>query len=205
MPIDLAGEYYVTVVNTTNSMVIEKVEDNNEGVAGNSSNITLSPVADLVVATVDAPISAISGQLFDVTWTVRNAGAGEGSGAWRDVFYLSRDQIFDPSNDVYVGFVNHSSGLSADSSYTKTTSLSIPTGLSGPFYVFVRTNSGAQVYERGAEANNLGYDGNSVSVILPEPVDLVAGTIVVPPSGVPGGSVTISYTGAASFPVKVAA
>ena len=177
LPVDLTGEVQVQVVTDVYNRVTEEDENNNQAIADESTVVSLSPVPDLEVTMVDAPQSAISSQLLDLTWTVRNAGADASSQSWRDAFYLSRDQIFDPTSDIYLGFATHQSGLAAGSSSTRTTSLSVPAGLSGPFYLFANTDSGHAVYERHGESNNLGYDGNSLEIILPEPVDLVAGEI----------------------------
>lgn len=200
LPIDVKGQYYVIVCTDSpdtqgKDRVLETpLENNNDGVTASTTAISLSSVPDLVVASVDAPIEGISGQSFDLTWTVRNNGANTGNSSWRDVFYLSRDQIFDRSTDTYLGFVEHTGSLAASQSYTETTSLSIPRGLSGRFYVFALTDSSDSIYERDGESNNVAYDGYSMQVVLPPPADLMVGSISMPTNGVPGQNATIEYT-----------
>ena len=199
LPANVDGEYYVIVRTDSPDREGDRVletplENNNNGVTDSRTTISLSETPDLVVDGVDAPVSGISGQTFDLSWTVSNEGA-DTNGGWRDVFYLSRDRVFDRSSDTYLGFASHSGGLAAGDSYTKTASFSIPQGFSGPFYVFAVTDSGNKIYERDGEGNNVAYDGNSIGVVLPEPGDLGASSIsVLSNSGVPGGLISLEYT-----------
>lgn len=194
LPIDLEGDFHIIVKTDKDNQVIEgTLENNNTAATSITTNVSLSPTPDLVLANVDAPTQAISGQSFDLSWTVRNDGA-DTSASWRDVFYLSRDQVFDRDSDTYLGFTTHIGGLASGESYTQTQSFAIPRGLSGPFYVFAVTDSSNSVYERDGELNNTGFDGNSMQLILPPPSDLVVGTISIPENAVPGQNATIEYT-----------
>jgi subtilase family serine protease len=196
LPIDLQGEFYTIVRTDSSDRVLETpFENNNDLVSSGTTNISLSPVADLVIASVDAASTGISSQLLNVTWTVSNDGAAStGSSSWYDAFYLSRDQFFDRSSDTYIGYKVRTEDLAAGASYTDTTSFRIPQGLSGPFYVFAVSDSGNNINELSGELNNVGYDANSTEISLPQPSDLVIGTITIPANAVPGQNATISYT-----------
>lgn len=152
---------------------------------------------DLAVTTVDAlTTEAVSGQLLDVSWTVQNLSNDAGDRSWFDTVYLSRDQVFDRATDRSLGS-RLRQGLAADASYTETATFTIPQGLSGPFYVFVATDSNNRITEPDGELNNANYDLTPVEVVLPpdpDLIDLVAGTITVPANGVPGQEATITYT-----------
>ncbi|WP_197480191.1 CARDB domain-containing protein, partial [Anabaena sp. 4-3] len=196
LPLDFQGEFYTIVRTDSGNFVLETPFENNNNLASaGTTNIALSPVPDLVVASVDAASTGISGQLLNVTWTVSNNGAANtGNRSWYDAFYLSRDQFFDRSTDTYIGFQARTQDLAAGASYTDTASFMIPQGLSGPFYVFAVTDSSNNINERNSEQNNIGYDGNSTEISLAQPADLVVGTITIPVNGVPGQNTTISYT-----------
>ena len=194
LPSDLQGVYHVIVHTDAEDRVVEGAsEGNNTAVALQTVNISLRPAPDLQVTSVDAAATAFAGQQFNVTWTVKNFGPGVANGTWHDSFYLSLDQILD-NGDTYVGYKIRPENLTLNSSYTQTASLSIPKGLAGTFYVFVRTDAGNAIDERGQELNNTGYDGLSMQVTLLPPADLVVGTIDVPINGVPGRNITIDYT-----------
>ncbi|MEJ6486264.1 Calx-beta domain-containing protein [Nostoc punctiforme UO1] len=194
LPVDIQGNYYI-LVNTDNRNIIteDALENNNIGVTVNPTTFTLSQVPDLVVSNITAPTQAVSGQALELTWTVNNAGANT-NGNWRDFFYLSRDQIFDAGNDIYIGFVADQGGLSTQQNYTKTNSFTLPRGLSGDYYILGITDANNNVYERSGEANNVTFNNTPIQIVAPIPTDLVAGTITIPNSGTPGLKATITYT-----------
>jgi subtilase family serine protease len=201
VPIDLTGDWYVIAKadgiierQETDQVLEGALEGNNARVSASPVAVTLGTVPDLQVTQVDVPTEGISGQAVQVSWTVSNAGADTGVQSWYDAVYLSRDQFFDPGADTFLGYVEREGGLAAGQSYTQTRSFEIPQGFSGPFYVFAVTDSTQKVYERSQELNNAAYDGNSMQVSLPAPVDLVAGSITVPVNGVPGQQTSVSYT-----------
>ncbi|MCX5951905.1 MAG: DUF6531 domain-containing protein, partial [Cyanobacteria bacterium] len=203
LPVNLNGSYYVLVQTDRDNNVIEGTFENNNVLASDSSSgggsgigslpMTPAPSADLAVTAVDAPEQGIAGQSLSLTWTVVNNDANSGQN-WYDAVYLSRDQVFDRNSDIYLGYRNHTGGLTAGDSYTATQSFNIPRGLGGRFYAFVVTDGANTVYERLGVINNVNYDGFSTEIILPPPVDLVVGTITIPVNGTPGQNATISYT-----------
>ncbi|MHC5916452.1 MAG: Calx-beta domain-containing protein, partial [Nostoc sp.] len=194
LPADIQGNYYVLVKTDIHNQITEDaLENNNVGVTVNSTAITLSNVPDLVISNITAPTQAVSGQSLELTWTVNNAGANT-NGNWRDFFYLSRDQVFDASNDIYIGFVAEQGGLNSEEDYTKTNRFTLPRGLSGDYYILGITDASNNVYERSEEGNNVTFNNTPIQIITPVPTDLVAGTITIPNSGTPGRSATITYT-----------
>jgi CARDB len=202
VPIDVAGDWYVIAnadgvidLQGTDRVYEGALEGNNTLVSANPISITLGATPDLRITQVDVSTEGISGQSVQVSWTVLNAGVATGEeSAWYDSVYLSRDQFFDRNADTYLGYVERKGSLAAGASYTQSQAFDIPQGFSGPFYVFVVTDSSNKVYEHGQELNNAAYDGSSIQVSLPAPVDLVAGGITVPVNGVPGQQTSISYT-----------
>src|SRR5207248_1008658 len=60
--------------------------------------VILSPAADLRVTALGIPERAVSGQSFELTYAVTNAGAAATPAlqpAWDDLYYLSRDALPD--------------------------------------------------------------------------------------------------------------
>ncbi len=203
IPLAAVGDYYVIVRTDADDLVFEEtLENNNDGVSLGQISIEAHPNPDpdlveldpdLVVESVAAPAEGFSGQSLEVTWTVRNDGDSTGSRSWFDSVYLSRDQIFDPNSDIFLGSSSRSN-LAEGNNYTATANLDIPRGLAGPFYVFVATDSNQRINEPEGEFNNSHYDPNATQIILLPPGDLVAGTITVPVSGTPGEDATLTYT-----------
>ncbi len=203
LPVDLSGAYYV-IVRTNETPRFQSA--NFEAAPGDANNVTASaglttvtpsPVADLAVQSVTAPASIVGGQHFNVSFTVRNLGAAtaDSESSWSDFIYASRDGIFDPENDIFLGYRTHTGGLAANGVYSDTASITMPAGLSGDYTIFVVTDaSDDRVYERGNEANNVLGSPTLTNVTVPPPADLVAGTITIPSNGVAGQSATITYT-----------
>ena len=197
IPADLpAGDYYVLVRTDSTNLVLEDPwEQNNDGA---SAPISITPgtvlTPDLTVASVDAPAEAVSSQTFSLSWTVQNDGDPTGNRSWYDAVYLSTDQNFDANSDLYVGYRDHTGGLSTGETYTVTADFTLPSGLSGPFYVFVVTDRGNQIPQERDELNNASYDGTSMLVSLAPPADLAVGEITIPTNAVPGQNATVSYS-----------
>ncbi|MFN6579144.1 MAG: putative Ig domain-containing protein, partial [Aulosira sp. ZfuVER01] len=194
LPADIQGNYYVLVrTDIDNSVTEDALENNNIRATLNPTAVTLSQVPDLILNNITASIQAVSGQPLELSWTVKNMGV-DTYGNWRDYFYLSRDQVFDSNDDIYIGFVGDREGLNNQQSYTKTNRFTLPRGLSGAYYIVGITDAANNVYERSGESNNLIFSNSPISIIPAVPTDLVAGTITIPNSGTPGRSATITYT-----------
>ncbi|MEZ6132743.1 MAG: CARDB domain-containing protein [Planctomycetaceae bacterium] len=202
LPFDLAGDFYALVrTDSTNAVFETPFESNNDGGSSATVAVNVNPnpnpeetplPADLVVTDVDAPTDALSGQDFSLSWTVRNDGLPTGNRNWIDSIYLSLDQFFD-TTDVFIGAYTQTGGLATGASTTRTELLTVPRGLAGQFYVFVRTDSTQRILETD-NANNTGFDPVPLAITLPPPTDLVVGSITVPSNGVPGQNATITYT-----------
>ena len=206
LPIDLEGTFHVTVYADVplppdfKDAVLERPsETNNAAVASDPTVVYLSPVPDLVVQSVDAPPEAVSGQSFELSWTVRNQGGAQAEGNWIDAVFLSPDQIYDPGIDLYLGYAAIENPLAQDQTYTRVLSLDIPAGMSGPYYVFVATDYHGllrpnKVYERDHEDNNISYDPEAMLVRLAPPSELVIGEMTIPVNATPGQEISITYT-----------
>lgn len=204
IPDTFAGGTYHVLVRTdrpgfsdglANRVVENPNENNNDRFAANATVVSLTPVADLAVTVVDAPETAVSGRNLSIGWTVQNLNAAAtGDVSWFDTLYLSLDQILDRTADLFLGYVEHLGGLGASGSYSQSVTFSIPGGVAGNFYVFVATDSRNHVFERGAELNNTDYDHSAVVISLPQPIDLVPGTITIPANAVPGQNFSVQYS-----------
>ncbi|MAE60216.1 MAG: hypothetical protein CMJ49_02550 [Planctomycetaceae bacterium] len=213
LPTDLDGTFYVIVQTDDQDAVIEGAIGETNNVAVSTTQVTVSPiippVPDLAVTLVDAPTAATSGQVFSLTFDVTNNGDDtpvrslrhiDVFGGWYDAVYLSADQVFDPMTDAYLGFVNFvdpnpgTLGLANGESYSVTHDFTVPNGVSGNQYVFVNADRGNAVVNEATELNNVAYDTTAMNVTLPDPVDLVVESIVVPAAGTPGVLTSIDYT-----------
>jgi subtilase family serine protease len=186
LPVGVAGNHQIFVITDAQNDVYEHAGEGNN-TAGVSIPIALTPPPDLQVAVVNAPISGYSNQPIQVDWTVTNAGLGHtAADSWVDAVYLSKDQYFDPKDDLFLGYVERQGSLAAGESYTASLTANLPTGASGPYYAFVVTDPSDNVFEADAEGNNATFAPVAVQVTLPLPADLVVGEIEVPGTGTAG-------------------
>ncbi|MCY2993192.1 MAG: hypothetical protein NTY19_35705 [Planctomycetota bacterium] len=170
-------------------------EDNNTATA--AIELALAPPADLQVTAVQSAATAWSGQEVQVQWTVTNQGGAVAQSwacDWYDSVYLSRDAYLDTNTDLALGSFPHEGSLAADGgSYTQSVSARLPRGISGPYYVFVLTDSSNRVAERGGEGNNAQAAADLLEVSLTPPSDLQVTQITPPASGFLGEPVSWQF------------
>lgn len=194
LPLDTEGTFYLIFVTDLYNQVVEGGSEANNQLVSLPLVITRKAVPDLAVTLVDAPAVAFSGQVFDLSWTVQNVGGAPANGPWYEAAYLSLDKFLDVRNDTYLGFAYRPQNLAPGQRYTNSTGFEIPPGLSGPFYVFVSSDSGKAIYERNLKENNIAFDPQPMDVQLLPPVDLVAGPITIPANAAPGRNASVTFT-----------
>ncbi|MFN6132947.1 MAG: CARDB domain-containing protein, partial [Synechococcaceae cyanobacterium] len=122
--------------------VAELNETNNEKSV--TSIITPSP-ADLRVERVDTQAQNFSGELTQVSWTVRNYGADvwAGSRGWVDKIFFSSDPELLPARATQIGSVYHdnTSQLLSGESYTTSAEVRLPAGIDGEYFIYVITDA----------------------------------------------------------------
>jgi subtilase family serine protease/5-hydroxyisourate hydrolase-like protein (transthyretin family) len=206
IPISVSGGNYFVLIRTDRNVprylgdpnvnrVFEGSQENNN-LAAVPVQVVDGPTPDLSVISVSAPQVGYAGQLMTVEWTVQNVGAASASAffGWRDGIYLSSDQLFDPTRDRFIGSLDRTGELLPGASYSSSLSVTIPSNFAGPAYVYVYTDATQAIFERGSEANNVGYDLASTNITVAPPVDLVVGTIDIPSTALIGVNATISFT-----------
>ncbi len=148
---------------------------------------------DLEVTRVLAPPNAASGQSIRVDWTIKNIGNdGTKAAQWYDEIYLLNSPVFDLQNDFLLGRAENFSALNAGEAYANTATYALPRGISGNYYVFVRTDLYNQERER-REDNNRGLSAPMQVTLSPYPDLQIAGT-VAPDNAFSGDSVQIRWT-----------
>jgi RHS repeat-associated protein len=197
LPIDVHGDFYVIIVLDAYNLVKEcGGENNNIIISELPVHINATTWPDLQITSVVAPANAASGQVVTVNWTITNKGtaATPAQQVWYDTVYLSKDQILDTAFDTKLGAFPNVKSLASGESYIQSAQVEIPKGASGPYYIFVVTDSTNTVFENTDENNNTGYDSSAMVVTIPPPADLVVSSVDVPTSGTPGESATITWT-----------
>ena len=136
VPNVLPGNYYLVVNADSGNNVEEGVNEGNNGSTGIPITLTV-PDVDLTVSALSANPILYSGQLANVSWTITNNGANPTvTNSWADYVILSRDSVVDASDRV-LDYRVHNGVLGGGASYSETSSLAIPGGLTGEYKIFV--------------------------------------------------------------------
>ncbi len=127
--------------------VAETQETNNVRV----TTISIGP--DLVVSTVNAPLTVVGGTTMTVTDTVRNYGL-DAAGPSITRFYLSLNGALDAS-DILLDGERPVPALAANGVNTGSVTVTVPTGISGRYYLLAVADGYGAVPE-SSEVNNQG-------------------------------------------------
>src|SRR6185295_8266134 len=120
-----------------------------------------------------------------------------------DLVYLSKDRFLDVNQDRYLGYLSHSGGLGANSSYDANLNVTAPRDLGDDsYYVFVVTDparawgtgESGYVREFGKEQNNSTAAEQPLFIATPPPADLKATNVTVPSQADVGQEIELTYT-----------
>lgn len=158
------------------------------------------PPSDVVVESVSAPTSPVSGEVIDVTFTLRNLGP---SSVVRSVVqhavYLSRDDTFSPGDDQLLTEFYYENldpdPLSPDETDDVSVSVRLPDGNPGTYTLFVVADTDERLNEF---VNDILYRDNNVGSIaldiaLADYADLTPTRVDVPGTAFAGQSVVVNY------------
>ncbi|WP_439484096.1 LamG-like jellyroll fold domain-containing protein [Cyclobacterium plantarum] len=157
-----------------------------------SFDVQATPPPDLMITGFDAPATAIAGQPNTVSWIVQNKGTGQTiPDRWSDRLGLSESPDYE-GNIIPIGESSRRTPLDIGESYRDTIEFTIPSQVSGNFFLVLKTDAGNQVYEHLNENNNV----MSTSIIVDKaPLsDLEVSQINTPETTIAGDSVSISWT-----------
>ncbi|MFM6436862.1 MAG: Calx-beta domain-containing protein, partial [Microcystis panniformis] len=192
LALNLEGNYTLFLVTDRDNQVYEGGGENNNQTAI-PLTISLSPQPDLEVTNINTT-KALSGQNLQVNWTVTNTGQGDtrnGEIPWIDKLYLSEDSTLDGS-DRLLSQITHNTVLKAGESYNATANATLPIGIEGNYTLFVLTDTGNIVYEKGGEDNN--QTAIALPITLTPPPDLQVSQVDAPANAYASQPITINWT-----------
>jgi subtilase family serine protease len=140
---------------------------------------------DLVVSALSAPTRAMPGGTLAVVETTKNIGGGAAAASSTE-FYLSSNTALDPS-DIRLNPSRDVPALAANAYSTTTTTLTLPVVSAGTWYLIATADAAATVPEVH-DVNNARF------AALQMGPDLTLSSVVMPATGLAGGSITVSST-----------
>ncbi len=179
---DQTKTWKLLIKTDANSNQSEVVETNN--VAVNSVAVT---APDLVFTAATSPSQASVNDTIALTWNIINQGIGAALGSWTDAIYLSDDNKFDSSDLLLVNKL-YNQQLAANSSYTATQTVTLPSQVAGAKYLIIRTNSNSSQSETDLTNN---YRFLPIAIAAP---DLTISNLIAPTLARLGDRVTVTWS-----------
>jgi len=191
IPTQYGGQYYIYVITDQDKQIYENTGENNNTAQTAAFTVSPYPPVDLAVTKPVIPASGSSGQSVTVKWTVTNNGQGTTlASGWYDGIYGSPDTDLNSGKAILLKKVVHDGTLAYQQSYSSTENVNLPNGISGQYYLFVKTDNDTAVSETN-KTNNVSYA--PISVIATTPPDLQI-TAVIPSEGTAGQPIVINRT-----------
>lgn len=190
----LQGVYYLTVDanfdNRSNPVEYEyNFRNNNLGSSQPIPFITFPIFTDIEVANVVVPTTVGSGDTINVSWTIRNNGKDSLIFGSNDNIYLSPTPVFNPQTATRLDFVTYTVKLKRGETYQTATSVQVPNGLDGTYFVFVKTGIPSS---DTIPTNN--EKSTPLSIRLTPPPDLVVTHVTAPATAFATEQINISFT-----------
>ncbi len=181
------GVVFIACADSANR-VVESVEGDNCGTS--AATPCLRP--DLVPVSIDAPSSVTAGSRVAVSWTVRNAGPTVAMPYWVDAVHLAPSRTAEST--LLLANQAHGERLEQGASYTEHATVTIPDDASGTYYFTVIADSDDRVYEAAGEGNGRLVSTVATTVVQPARPDLAVTEVSMPPNGLGGTAMALSYT-----------
>jgi hypothetical protein len=197
VPHNLFGTYYLYVHTNGTGNLYEGPYSTNNIKRSDAINVTPTPPADLLVTNIVNPPTTLSGNYAKIKWMVSNQGLNAPKEfSWSDSVFICSSSTFNTANVIAKGSIIHNSGtlLNSGGSYTDSVSVFIPNGISGNYYVYVKTDASFQVFEYTMENNNLLRSTATFTIQLAPVVDLVVTRIETPDSLRIDSAFTFAYS-----------
>ncbi|MEF8723661.1 MAG: CARDB domain-containing protein [Candidatus Accumulibacter delftensis] len=189
LPAYFQGRYHFFVRSDAGNQVFENgLEADNAAEAARIFDVVRIPYADLIVSQASVPATARSGQSMSVSWQVTNHGIGPTDiPGWNDVVTLA-DAAGKPV--AVLGSFTHLGVLAAGDSYSRTQEVTIPNGLSGSYFVSVRT-AGPEEF---IYVDNNSRVAGLVDIVLSDSPDLQVSDIMTPETASEGDTIDVRWT-----------
>jgi hypothetical protein len=152
MPAVSPGNYYLFLHTDGSNAVVENNEPNNLG-----AFVLVQVIApDLIPTAFTGPGTGAAGGSVSVSWTVKNQGSSVAFIPWSDRVVFSTNNVFD-GGDTTIGTFAHGTNIAVNGMYSETQSVTLPVVTPGTYYLFLQTDSAAQVIEGTGtlESNNV--------------------------------------------------
>ena len=188
LPYNAIGPKYLLCI----SDATQRTFDNNrmDNIAVVPIEVELGPLPDLHLTELVVEENLTFDNAYWVHYTVTNEGERRTQrDNWVDAFYIS--EAYAVTGAFMLSSKVHQGALEIGDSYTDSIEILAPNGLDGDYFLLAKTDATDLVFEDNNEVNNI--LGVPVTIIAPDPCDLVAVQPEFPAYVVPGEDMTVSW------------
>ncbi len=190
VPYSVVGERYLIAATDCTQVTYDQNRGNNTN--NQPVTVLLGVLPDLRMTTLEVEPVLTADQTYTISYTVVNEGDGPTTqNQWKDVFYIGSVEN-NYSSAHRLAEKPYNGALEAGETYTATVEVTIPSSISGDYYVIGFTDATSVVYEHENEDNNV--LSTPVTVALPLPCDLIVVDPSFPSTVVSGEEITVSWT-----------
>ena len=174
IPDNVVGEMFLHVIIDPNNKVFEGPNKANNA-KYISLNIQSPPSPDFTVIDVKAEIvqsTSIKQTFVSVSWTVKNIGNSmKVERRWKDSVYLSNNvhltEATESQNLLFLKSFDVDASLQTQQVYKMSKSILLPENVVGNYYVYLMTDSNANIIELNGEDNNFAHTEQGIEITLP--------------------------------------
>ena len=189
-PYSMVGEVYLLVKNDINEITFDVDRSNN--VLAQPLTIVLGETPDLRMTVLEVDAALTTDRTYTVVYSVVNEGIGATNQPyWKDAFYIGL-QNYTVEGAYFLADKTHSGTLEPGESFIDSIEVTVPSSLSGDYFLLGFTDATDLVYEHNDEDDNL--LSAPVTITLPLPCDLTVVNPDYPSTMSSGETVTVSWT-----------
>ena len=188
LPYSAVGLKYLLCVSDATELTFDNNRSDNVVVVPVTVELGILPDLHLTALTVEPVMT--SDNAYWVHYTVTNEGERVTQrDNWMDAFYIG--QTYAVAGAFQLGSKIHNGALAVGASYTDSIEIVLPSSLNGDYFMLGYTDATNLVFENTNESNNL--HGVTVTVVAPDPCDLIAIQPEFPNYAVSGEEMTVSW------------
>jgi Ca2+-binding RTX toxin-like protein len=176
-----------------NYRFVVKTSDSSQSPQDTTSNASIDDQVidirsvDLVVDSISAPSTGISGRKVEIAWTITNRSTFAADGTWREIVYLSSDDRV--GNDIYLGEFSFTGEILGGQSVERRQEVVLP-GYSVGQYRFVVEHKESPERFYG---NSSAIDDQLIQIQQPSQPNLIVANVTAPASVFSGQSTIVSW------------
>ena len=173
--------------------VLESVETNNRKTVRMEFSTPDLVVSEVTPLSNDNEAALWSGAAAELSYTLTNNGlaAAVNANSADKIYFSTSPDTYQASDLIYTN--THALNIGAGESVTFSCTVTLPNGISGPYYYHVVCNANGAVCE-GTHADNNGSASDAVEVQLSPSPDLTFTQVVAPDEAYLGASFELTYT-----------